>query len=604
MRYCSVKFFMIALWILLLQKSTVNHVTGFVTGRAISQGPHLRKETNTADRYTSTSIPFVIVLSAESSSWSPGDDWGLKSKQEHQSRTLETKDIFMQDIVARAAIRMEESRREQNMEEPDEFLTRAIEFIHHAEGEVQSGSDTSSASTKTILEATRQAEQEELEIAMMIRCNDKPQQILLNNNKVLPDLDPLERDDIQQLVTNQDDKWVATPFLKLATSQVFERHARRRTTDQVDAENQENNQLIMDRGAIRDWLQQSLGEEEDRYIGQFDSRIATLISMYGTSMYGSSATVERCGFTLQNLLGLYVSALVGDGNPKKIKYREEELRMVWRDLRNHGILSPIETDYQLRLEELRTIHETLVGNDPVGNEITDNMLDECEILDYNHAAHWEKDGDGQWYLHGKSSNELVELAMDKKTPLYLKDGDFVFIDEESCIGCMQCVGVSPASFQMTESGRARTFEQRNGADVKAAVASCPVNCMHFVGFDRLQELENARDSLTGDGRTDHKHFGPSSEHDGKWFAHTPLHVSGRDSDASHKSSWYHHFVNKCYRSNQCPQRGCFDCPRFANSNKDELNPFCEDKTRAGYHVRAETFIQRGDADTFRKTIDL
>jgi ferredoxin len=96
----------------------------------------------------------------------------------------------------------------------------------------------------------------------------------------------------------------------------------------------------------------------------------------------------------------------------------------------------------------------------------------------------------------------------------------VFIDEESCIGCMQCVNAAPASFSMADDGRARTFCQRKSPDVATAVDTCPVNCMHYVGFDKLKELETARDSLEGDGRQDHRHFGKKSQ--GGWFVRTPL----------------------------------------------------------------------------------
>jgi len=51
-------------------------------------------------------------------------------------------------------------------------------------------------------------------------------------------------------------------------------------------------------------------------------------------------------------------------------------------------------------------------------------------------------------------------------------------------------------------GRARAFSQRNSPDVAAAVASCPVNCMHRVNYRELKELELARDN--GDGRDDHR----------------------------------------------------------------------------------------------------
>ncbi len=101
-----------------------------------------------------------------------------------------------------------------------------------------------------------------------------------------------------------------------------------------------------------------------------------------------------------------------------------------------------------------------------------------------------------------------------------------------------------------DTGRARTFYQKNTQDVENAVMvsslcfqicpgtskqlsldiilalfflfikSCPVNCMHFLSFDELKEMETSRDD--GDGRTDHRHFGTGR------VTHTPLHVAGLD----------------------------------------------------------------------------
>ena len=168
----------------------------------------------------------------------------------------------------------------------------------------------------------------------------------------------------------------------------------------------------------------------------------------------------------------------------------------------------------------------------------------------------------------------------------------VFIDEESCIGCMQCVNVSPSSFLMMESGRARTFEQRQAPDVKQAVASCPVNCMHRVTFAELKEYETARDE--GDGRNDHKHLGHRR-------GHTPLYVAGIDSDNNHRTSWYHTLKGKCVTSSQCPQKGCYDCPRFA---KPGDNPYFQKHQQNDNHIRAQYFIQRGDVDVMRKVAEL
>jgi len=37
----------------------------------------------------------------------------------------------------------------------------------------------------------------------------------------------------------------------------------------------------------------------------------------------------------------------------------------------------------------------------------------------------------------QSIHELVEMAYDGNTPKRIRDGQFVFIDEETCIGCTQ-----------------------------------------------------------------------------------------------------------------------------------------------------------------------
>jgi ferredoxin len=168
----------------------------------------------------------------------------------------------------------------------------------------------------------------------------------------------------------------------------------------------------------------------------------------------------------------------------------------------------------------------------------------------------------------------------------------VFVDEESCIGCMQCANVAPNAFVMVESGRARTFQQRSGADVEQAVASCPVSCMHSVSYQELKEFEIARDE--GDDRTDHRHLGHKR-------GHTPLNVAGIDSDRNLRSSWYHTLKEKCLISSNCPQNACYDCPKYS---KPGQNPFFVAKHKKSEHIRAEYFIENGEVDDWRKTADL
>lgn len=93
---------------------------------------------------------------------------------------------------------------------------------------------------------------------------------------------------------------------------------------------------------------------------------------------------------------------------------------------------------------------------------------------------------------------------------------------------------------LEHNGRARTFFQRKAPDVLTAVAACPVDCMHFVSFEELKELESARDDGVAD---DHRHFGNSPTRG--YVAATPLHVSRRDSDANHRSSFYQYVLYSC-----------------------------------------------------------
>lgn len=68
----------------------------------------------------------------------------------------------------------------------------------------------------------------------------------------------------------------------------------------------------------------------------------------------------------------------------------------------------------------------------------------------------------------------------------------LFIDETTCIGCMQCAVVAPDTFFMEEEhGRARVHTQWGDDEevVKEAVGACPVDCIHYVEREQLPLLE-------------------------------------------------------------------------------------------------------------------
>jgi hypothetical protein len=53
-------------------------------------------------------------------------------------------------------------------------------------------------------------------------------------------------------------------------------------------------------------------------------------------------------------------------------------------------------------------------------------------------------------------------------------------------------------------------------------------------------------------------------------------------------------------STSCPQRGCYDCPKFAPGK----NPYFQELLSESTHVRAEYFKDTGTADAYRKTMEL
>ncbi|XP_031500542.1 chaperone protein dnaJ C76, chloroplastic-like isoform X1 [Nymphaea colorata] len=68
----------------------------------------------------------------------------------------------------------------------------------------------------------------------------------------------------------------------------------------------------------------------------------------------------------------------------------------------------------------------------------------------------------------------------------------LFVDENSCIGCRECVHHAGKTFMMDEAlGCARVKNQFGDDDkkIEVSVESCPVNCIHWVEREDLPVLE-------------------------------------------------------------------------------------------------------------------
>ena len=71
----------------------------------------------------------------------------------------------------------------------------------------------------------------------------------------------------------------------------------------------------------------------------------------------------------------------------------------------------------------------------------------------------------------------------------------VFVDENICIGCKHCAHVAANTFYIEpDYGRARVFNQNGDAEelIEEARDTCPVNCIHWLDYTELKQLEVAR----------------------------------------------------------------------------------------------------------------
>ena len=81
----------------------------------------------------------------------------------------------------------------------------------------------------------------------------------------------------------------------------------------------------------------------------------------------------------------------------------------------------------------------------------------------------------------------------------------VWVDEATCIGCKYCVHVASNTFIVDEDyGRSRAIRQNGDIPdiVQEAIDTCPVDCIHWVRFEDLKELEDSlqRDSFQSLGK--------------------------------------------------------------------------------------------------------
>ena len=71
----------------------------------------------------------------------------------------------------------------------------------------------------------------------------------------------------------------------------------------------------------------------------------------------------------------------------------------------------------------------------------------------------------------------------------------VYVEENICIGCKNCTHVAANTFYIEpQHGRARVFNQDGDTEelIEEAIDTCPVNCIHWLDYTELKQMEEAR----------------------------------------------------------------------------------------------------------------
>ena len=226
------------------------------------------------------------------------------------------------------------------------------------------------------------------EIAMLVRCNEHPEELLIYEGRALAPLTDKESNDPFQLVEQQqqqatttttnpttnyfrqleqqpakdDDETTAatktnpttnyfrmTPFLKESVSIMFHKHAISDPSDGV---------LSLDRKGVAKWMTKCLKSEEKIPVSAHDNRVLETISKFGK--YGSGRLLQA------DFEQLYYTTIVGDTTKvnsgqvspsRHFELRKPFLDAVWRDIRSHGILSPIEKERELLVMKIQASEE-------------------------------------------------------------------------------------------------------------------------------------------------------------------------------------------------------------------------------------------------------
>ena len=340
--------------------------------------------------------------------WDVADDWESLSSTDD---SIDASSIFNSDLASDAARAMEGGVRNDAMvedEDPvDTFVGVAVDAILNPPPDP---SDPPLYDTVTSFERYAKSVSFEdnvgREIGLLVRCNQRPEELLVSEGRALPILEDSERYDPIQLVRQTSEgNDEPTEFFRDAVGTMFRAHSILN----------KDGQPALDRSSVAKWMSQSLDES----VGPHDKDVSKLISKYGT--YGTGVLTEPEFMSLY--LDTVVTALEGAKVFRGKELSEAVISGVWNDLINHDIPSPAEAQRSLLEEKMREKYGD--GVVPQTSSIS-NLMDECEIIEMSEMDHTNSGygSEDDYKSETKSSYEKVELALDGTTPKRIRDGDF------------------------------------------------------------------------------------------------------------------------------------------------------------------------------------
>ena len=399
------------------------------------------------------------------SSWSETDDWSALSEQENTG--IDSADFFSRDFVGDVARSMEAWQHEQLQQqnwtaysEEDLIINEMVDAVQHygytyeptpGQPHLYDNPFDESSSTKTLTFEDEMGQ----EISMLVRCSESPEEMLIGEGIALPPLTEAERNDLTQLLaplaatpdtgSNNNSNDVKTTidskgtnelqpstFLLEAASKMFAMHASATGKD---------GQMAMDGRAIANWMQRSLGTDEPQPVRPHDPRVLRTLTSY--SDFGAGYLTEA------NFQNLYVAAVrqALNGRARKLEQlhntKEPSINTIFRDIRNHGIQTPVEVQRKLLEEKMRNTGAGMATTQEIRDLLaaSETIMDECELVDGGATIVTTVDVDEATSIAelrrrqqmDLPSHTTMEFADDGTTPLWVNEGDHGEFQNQPCL---------------------------------------------------------------------------------------------------------------------------------------------------------------------------